>query len=110
MKIASVSVSLLRVALPEPYVAAGRVVDANWHVLAEVETTDGVRGFGYVVALREMFCRAVASAARELGTLVVGLPVSRPEDAWQRMARAGVMPRARAASIWPRWIDSIPAR
>jgi L-alanine-DL-glutamate epimerase-like enolase superfamily enzyme len=89
MKIASVDVRLMRVALDQPYMAAGRLVDANWHVMAEVTTTDGVVGFGYIVALREMFCRATASATRELGALVRGMSVLRPEAAWQRMARAG---------------------
>lgn len=89
MKIASVDVRLMRVALDQPYMAAGRLVDANWHVMAEVTTTDGVTGFGYIVALREMFCRAVASATRELGQLVIGMSVLEAEAAWHRMARAG---------------------
>jgi L-alanine-DL-glutamate epimerase-like enolase superfamily enzyme len=89
MKIASVEVSVLRVVLDNPYIAAGRTVDANWHVMAEVVTTDGVRGFGYIVALREMFVRAVASATHELGRLVVGMNVLEAEAAWQRMAKAG---------------------
>ena len=89
MKIASVDVRLMRVALDNPYMAAGRLVDANWHVMAEVTTTDGVRGFGYIVALREMFCRATASATRELAEVVKGMSVAQPEAAWQRMARAG---------------------
>jgi len=89
MKIASVDVRLMRVALDNPYMAAGRLVDANWHVMAEVTTTDGVQGFGYIVALREMFCRAVASATRELAETVKGTNVLQPEAAWQRMAHAG---------------------
>ncbi len=89
MKIASVKVSVLRVALDNPYTAAGRAVDANWHVMAEVTTTDGVHGFGYIVALREMFVRAVASATHELGRLIVGMNVLEAEAIWQRMARAG---------------------
>ena len=89
MKIVSVHVSVLRVALGNPYTAAGRAVDANWHVMAEVTTTDGVHGFGYIVALREMFVRAVASAAHELGHLVIGMNVLEAEAAWQRMAKAG---------------------
>lgn len=89
MKIASVKVSVLKVALENPYTAAGRAVDANWHVMAEVVTTDGVHGFGYIVALREMFVRAVASATHELGRLVTGMNVLEPEAAWQRMVKAG---------------------
>ena len=89
MKIAAVQVSVLRVALDSPYTAAGRAVDANWHVMAEVTTTDGVHGFGYIVALREMFVRAVASATHELGRLVVGMSVLEAEAAWHRMVKAG---------------------
>jgi len=89
MKIASVKVSVLKVALENPYTAAGRTVDANWHVMAEVVTTDGVHGFGYIVALREMFVRAVASATHELGRLVTGMNVLEVEAAWQRMVKAG---------------------
>ncbi len=89
MKIASVKVSVLRVALDSPYTAAGRAVDANWHVMAEVITTDGVHGFGYIVALREMFVRAVASATHELARLVIGMNVLEAEAAWQRMVKAG---------------------
>lgn len=81
--------SVLRVDLARPYVAAGRPVTANWHVLAEITTTDGVTGFGYVVALREMFVRAVASAATELATMLPGMSVLEAEAAWQRMAAAG---------------------
>lgn len=89
MKIASVKVSVLKVALDQPYTAAGRPVDANWHVLAEITTTDGAHGFGYIVALREMFVRAVASATHELGRMLIGMSVLEAEAAWQRMARAG---------------------
>lgn len=89
MKIASVKVSVLKVTLDQPYTAAGRPVDANWHVMAEVTTTSGVHGFGYIVALREMFVRAVASATHELGRMLIGMSVLEAETAWQRMARAG---------------------
>jgi len=89
MKIASIEVSVLKVPLDRPYLAAGRAVGANWHVMAEITTTDGVRGFGYIVALREMFVRAVASATRELATLLVGTDVRDTEAAWQHMASAG---------------------
>jgi L-alanine-DL-glutamate epimerase-like enolase superfamily enzyme len=89
MKIASVEVSVLKVELERPYQAAGRQVGANWHVMAEITTTDGVLGFGYIVALREMFVRAVASATRELSRLLIGMSVLEAEAAWQRMAAAG---------------------
>ena len=40
---------VLRVAVERPYVAGGRTVDANWHVLARLTTSDGVEGIGYIV-------------------------------------------------------------
>ena len=89
MKIASIEVSVLRVPLDRPYVAAGRQVSGNWHVMAEITTSDGVKGFGYIVALREMFVRAVASATRELANLLIGTDVLDTEAAWHRMASAG---------------------
>jgi hypothetical protein len=42
-------VDVLRVPVEQPYVAGGRAVDANWHVLARIATTEGVEGLGYVV-------------------------------------------------------------
>ena len=41
-KITQVAVSVLRVPVARPYVAGARTVDANWHVLARVTTSDGV--------------------------------------------------------------------
>ena len=49
MKIRQTAVSVLRVPVDHPYVAGGRTVDANWHVLARVQTSDDVEGIGYVV-------------------------------------------------------------
>ena len=49
MHITHVEVEVLRVAVEHAYVAAGRQVDANWHVLARVTTADGVQGIGYIV-------------------------------------------------------------
>jgi L-alanine-DL-glutamate epimerase-like enolase superfamily enzyme len=89
MKVAAVEVSILFVPLEKPYVAAGRPVTGNWHVMAEVTTADGVRGFGYIVALREMFVRAVASATRELAQMLIGTSVLDTEANWHRMSRAG---------------------
>lgn len=48
-------------------------MSANCHVLAQVTTTDGVQGFGYVVALQQTFVTAVSEATLrniELGVLV----------------------------------------
>ena len=60
MKIKTIDVKVLKVPLDQPYTAAGRAVGANWHVMAEVTTEDGITGFGYIVALNEMFVAAVA--------------------------------------------------
>jgi L-alanine-DL-glutamate epimerase-like enolase superfamily enzyme len=89
MKIAAVTVDLLSVPLDRPYRAGGREISANWHVLAQVTTTDGVQGFGYVVALQQTFVKAVAVATRELGAHLIGMHVMEVEAAWDRMARAG---------------------
>lgn len=89
MKIASVAIDVLEVPVADAYVAAGRTVDANWHVLARIRTTDGVEGFGYVVKLGPQLVQPIAQAARELGESLVGLNVLDTEAAWQQMARAG---------------------
>ncbi|HKA40508.1 MAG TPA: mandelate racemase/muconate lactonizing enzyme family protein [Burkholderiales bacterium] len=89
MKIEAAKVSVLRVLPAKPYEAAGKIVDAFWHVLAEVTTSDGVKGFGYMVALSSSMVPAVASAARELSQVLVGMHVLETEAAWERMARKG---------------------
>lgn len=89
MKIANVAVDVLEVPVTESYVAAGRKVDANWHVAARVRTADGIEGFGYVVKTGSQLMRAVAQASAELGELLVGMDVLDSEAAWQKMARAG---------------------
>lgn len=89
MKIKSVDVKVLKVPLDQSYTAGGRAVGANWHVLAEVTTEDGVTGFGYIVALNQMFIGTVAAATRELAPLLTGMSVAEPEAAWKKMARAG---------------------
>jgi L-alanine-DL-glutamate epimerase-like enolase superfamily enzyme len=89
MKIRSVSVKVLKVPLDQPYRAGGRAVGANWHVMAEVTTDDGVTGFGYIVALNGLFIQTVATAARELAPLMTGMRVDAPEAIWRTLARAG---------------------
>ncbi|MGD0433326.1 MAG: mandelate racemase/muconate lactonizing enzyme family protein [Acetobacteraceae bacterium] len=89
MKIKSIDVKVLKVPLDQPYTAAGRAVGANWHVMAEITTEDGVGGFGYIVALNQMFIGTVAAATRELAPLLVGMSVAEPEAAWRKMSRAG---------------------
>ncbi len=89
MKITQVAVNVLKVPVEHPYVAAGRTVDANWHVLARVTTSDGVEGVGYIVYPRPDLMTAICHAARELGEHLVGMSVLEPEAAWERVARRG---------------------
>jgi len=63
MKIEHVEVSVVRVPPDTPYQASGRTVDAYWHVLARVRTSDGIAGFGYIVALNGALVAAVAVGA-----------------------------------------------
>ena len=72
-----------------PYRAGGRTVDANWHVLARLTTSDGIEGIGYIVYPRADLMTTIASAARELGEQLIGLSVLEPEAAWERLARRG---------------------
>lgn len=89
MKIETVKVSVLRVLPSRPYEAAGRTVDAYWHVLAQLTTSDGITGFGYVVAPGSSMIQAMASATRELSQSLVGMHVLETEAAWERLARKG---------------------
>lgn len=89
MKIAQVTVDILEVPVQDAYVAAGRTVDANWHILARIRTDDGVEGFGYVVKLGAQLVQPIAQAARELGESLVGMNVLDTDAAWQKMTRAG---------------------
>ena len=89
MKITQVAVNVVRVPVDRPYVAGARTVDANWHVLARVTTSDGVQGIGYIVYPRPDLMTAIAHAARELGETLVGMSVLEPDAAWDRLARRG---------------------
>lgn len=89
MTITEVSVEVLRVPVERPYVAGGRAVDANWHVLARVGTADGVEGVGYIVYPRRDLMTVIAQAARELGEHLLGASVLEAEAAWERLARRG---------------------
>jgi L-alanine-DL-glutamate epimerase-like enolase superfamily enzyme len=89
VKITQVTVNVLRVPVEAAYVAGGRTVDANWHVLARVTTSDGIDGVGYVVYPRPDLMTAIGHAARELGEHLIGLSVLEPEAAWDRLARRG---------------------
>jgi L-alanine-DL-glutamate epimerase-like enolase superfamily enzyme len=86
MKISEVVVSVLRVPVERPYLAGGRTVDANWHVLARIRTSDGVEGIGYIVYPRPDLMPAIGHAARELGQHLLGMSVLEPEAAWDRLA------------------------
>jgi L-alanine-DL-glutamate epimerase-like enolase superfamily enzyme len=89
MKITQVAVNVVRVPVDRPYVAGGRTVDANWHVLARVTTADGIEGVGYIVYPRPDLMPAICHAARELGEHLLGMSVLEPEAAWDRLARRG---------------------
>jgi len=89
MKITQVAVNVLRVPVDRPYVAGGRTVDANWHVLARITTADGIEGVGYIVYPRPDLMTTIAHAARELGEHLIGMSVLEPEAAWDRLARRG---------------------
>ena len=87
MKVRQVSVDVLRTPVASPYVAAGHRIDANWQVLASVETDSGCKGFGYVVQPRAELIPAIASATRELGSWLVGARVDEPEAAWTALSQ-----------------------
>jgi L-alanine-DL-glutamate epimerase-like enolase superfamily enzyme len=89
VKITAVDVSVLRVPVDRPYVAGGRAVDANWHVLARITTSDGVVGVGYVVYPRPDLMTTIGHAARELGEHLIGMSALEPEAAWEKLARRG---------------------
>ena len=89
MKITQVAVDVLRVPVDRPYLAGGRTVDANWHVLARITTSDGVEGIGYIVYPRPDLMTTIGHAARELGEHLIGMSVLEPEAAWDRLARRG---------------------
>jgi len=89
LNVAAVSVEVLEVPVDPPYVAGGRAVDANWHVLARITTTDGVEGVGYIVYPRRDLMQVIAAAARELGAHLVGASVLQTEAAWEGLARRG---------------------
>jgi L-talarate/galactarate dehydratase len=89
MKITQVAVNVLRVPVERPYVAGGRAVDANWHVLARITTSDAIVGIGYIVYPRPDLMTTIAHAARELGEHLIGMSVLEPEAAWDRLARRG---------------------
>ncbi len=89
MHVAQVTVDLLQVPVQQAYMAGGRTVDTNWHVLARLTTTDGIQGVGYIVYPRRDLMPAIAQACRELSELLVGMHVLEVEAAWERLAKRG---------------------
>jgi L-alanine-DL-glutamate epimerase-like enolase superfamily enzyme len=89
VNVTGVNVEVLQVPVDNPYTAAGRQVEGNWHVLARVTTDDGIEGIGYIVSNRGDLVRAVAQATRELGEHLIGAHVLEAEAAWARLVRAG---------------------
>jgi L-alanine-DL-glutamate epimerase-like enolase superfamily enzyme len=89
VNITDVNVEVLQVPVEHAYVAAGRRVEGNWHVLARVTTDDGIEGFGYIVSNRGDLVRVVGQATRELGSHLVGAHVLEVEAAWARLAGLG---------------------
>jgi L-alanine-DL-glutamate epimerase-like enolase superfamily enzyme len=89
VKVSTVAVDVLEVPVEHPYVAAGRRVEGNWHVLAHLTTDDGVEGIGYIVSPRPDLVQAVAQATRELSAHLVGTPIVEVEAAWTRLAKLG---------------------
>ena len=89
MKVAKVDVDVVRVPVASSYRAGGRTVDANWHVVARVGTSDGVEGIGYIVYPRPDLMTVIGAAARELGEHLIGMSALEPEAAWDRLARRG---------------------
>ncbi len=68
------------------YQTAGRMIDANWHVLARVRTTDGVEGVGYIVQPRGDLMKTIASGAAELAEYLPGMDIREPEVIWYTLA------------------------
>lgn len=89
MKITGVTVDVLQTPVERPYIAGGRQVQSNWHVLARVTTEDGIQGIGYIVALRQDLVTTVAQATRELGEHLIGAHVLEVEATWARLERIG---------------------
>ena len=87
MKIAPTSDEVLKIAFCNGYHAAGRAVDANWHVLARARTADGLEGVGYIVQTRGDLMRTIASGPVELAEHLYGMDIREPEAVWRSVAR-----------------------
>ena len=89
MKITRVSVEVLETPVTLEYVAAGNAVSSNWHVLARIDTDEGIQGIGFAVATRGGLVRPLAQTAAELGQELIGMNVLEVEAAQEKLARAG---------------------
>jgi L-talarate/galactarate dehydratase len=89
VNVTGVHVEVLRVPVENPYTAAGRRVEGNWHVLARVTTDEGIEGIGYIVSPRQDLVLAVAQATRELGAQLIGAHVLEVEASWARLVGVG---------------------
>jgi L-alanine-DL-glutamate epimerase-like enolase superfamily enzyme len=81
VNITDVNVAVLQVSVEHAYVAAGRGVEGNWHVLARVTTDDGIEGMGYIVslipnALRGEYVPRSAAIVRDMPALEDGCLVA----------------------------------
>tara|TARA_B100000676_G_C18091173_1_gene859935 strand:- start:10497 stop:11582 length:1086 start_codon:yes stop_codon:yes gene_type:complete len=85
MKIASCSIEVLKIPVENAYQAAGHPVDANWHVLARVRTTDGTEGVGYIVQPRGDLIRTIATGAEELSDGLTGKYITNTEAIWSAL-------------------------
>ena len=88
-KITRVLVEVLETPVKLRYVAAGHAVESNWHVLARIDTDDGIQGLGFVVANRGGLVKPLAQASQELGQLLVGMDALDIEAARAKLERAG---------------------
>ena len=86
MKIESCSIEILKIPVEGAYQAAGRPVDANWHVLARVRTTDGIEGVGYIVQPRGDLIRTIAAGAEELSHGLTGKYICNTEAIWSTLS------------------------
>ncbi|MBG05227.1 MAG: hypothetical protein CMM59_14260 [Rhodospirillaceae bacterium] len=86
MKIESCDIEILKIPVEDAYQAAGRPVDANWHVLARIRTTDGIEGIGYIVQPRGDLMRTIAAGAGELSEGLPGMDVRDTEAIWATLA------------------------
>ena len=86
MLISSASVEMLKIPVTDGYQAAGRAVDANWHVLVRVRTADGIEGVGYIVQPMGDLMQTIASGAAELAEHLPGMDIRQPEAIWSALA------------------------